>query len=77
MDKWKSRLSGFEINLIETVASDLLEEFDYPLIGRPVNLNKLQKMYFNLHQKILGDIELQYQLKKLCSKTFLTEINHL
>lgn len=62
-EKWKLRLSAFEIDIIESVAGDILRGYDYPLQGKPISLNWLQIQYFKLHQLILGELEIQYRLK--------------
>ena len=63
VEKWKSRLSGTEIDIIESVAGDILLNYDYPLQGKSISLNWLQIQYFKLHQLILGELEIQYRLK--------------
>ena len=69
--KWKSKLSDHEINIIESVAMDELLDNCYPLIGNIISLRKYQKLYYNLHQLILGEIQIQYRLKMPMLKHFL------
>lgn len=63
-EKWKSKLSHFEISVVEKVAGDLLEKLGYAKVGSPVKLSKLQLLYFRWHQKIIGEIQIQYRWRK-------------
>lgn len=63
-EKWKSKLSHFEISVVEAVAGDLLENLGYTKVGRPVKLSKLQLFYFKWHQKIIGEIQIQYRWRQ-------------
>lgn len=63
-EKWKSKLSAFEISVVEHVAGDLLTELNYELCGKPINLSKLQLFYFKWHQKIIGELQIQYRWRK-------------
>jgi hypothetical protein len=57
-------LSQFEIDVVENVAGDLLEKLGYKKIGQPVKLSKLQLFYFKWHQKIIGEIQIQYRWRQ-------------
>lgn len=63
-EKWKNRLSAFEIAIVETVAGDLLEQLGYELTGNKVKLSPLQLFYFKWHQKIIGEFQIQYRWRK-------------
>ncbi len=63
-EKWKNRLSNFEINIVEHVAGDLLEQLDYKLVGKKIDLSNWQLFYFKWHQKIIGEIQIQYRWRK-------------
>lgn len=63
-EKWKNKLSAFEINIIETVAGDLLEQLGYELAGNKIRLTPLQLFYFKWHQKIIGEFQIQYRWRK-------------
>lgn len=63
-EKWKFKLSQFEIDVVENVAGDLLEKLGYKKIGQPVKLSKLQLFYFKWHQKIIGEIQIQYRWRQ-------------
>lgn len=71
--KWLGKLSQNEINIIETVAGDELRKFDYESRGRKISVGKIQKLYYEAHQSIIGELQLQFQLKKHKIKTFLTK----
>ncbi len=63
-EKWQKKLTPFEINVIEHVAGDTLKRNGYELVGSPIKLSALQRFYFNLHQKIIGEIQIQYRWRK-------------
>ena len=63
-EKWKSKLSTFEIDVVEHVAGDLLVEMGYEKVGKSISLSKLQLFYFKWHQKIIGEIQIQYRWRK-------------
>ncbi|WNC72541.1 sulfotransferase [Thalassotalea psychrophila] len=62
--KWKNRLSTFQVSIIEELCDDLMTRLDYPLLTQGVTLNPWQKLYFIIHQKIIGEIQLQYRWRK-------------
>ncbi len=63
-EKWKRKLSRFQVGVIEAVAGDTLERHGYPLQSEPVTLNRWQIAYYRIHQKIIGEIQLQYRWRK-------------
>jgi hypothetical protein len=63
-EKWRNKLSSFEINVVEHVAGDLLTELGYKCIGKKIRLSSWQLMYFKWHQKIIGEIQIQYRWRK-------------
>ena len=67
-EKWRHRLSSFEIDVVELVAKDTLTKLGYELIGKPVKLSAWQMFYFKWHQKILGEIQIQYRWRKAAFK---------
>lgn len=68
-EKWRSRLSRFEINVVEHVAGELLEQLGYEKIGKKISLSSLQLFYFKWHQKIIGEIQIQYRWRKSAWKS--------
>ncbi|OZG73430.1 hypothetical protein BTA51_10415 [Hahella sp. CCB-MM4] len=63
-EKWQAKLSSREIALIEHVAGKTLKEHGYQLIGDKVAPSALEKVYYKLHQRIVGEIQLQWQWRK-------------
>jgi hypothetical protein len=61
--KWKEELSKFQINIFESIAGDELENNGYELVGEKIKVSKLLKCLFYLQQKIIGETQLQYQLR--------------
>ncbi|MDT0627686.1 sulfotransferase [Alteromonas sp. W364] len=62
--KWQQKLSKFEISVIENVAGDVLDEFGYERLGNTIKLSKLRIFYYQIHQAILGEIQLQYKWRR-------------
>lgn len=58
-EKWRTELTEQQINHIEFVSQSLMLKLNYPLITAVKPPNMLQKGYFKLHQKIVGEIQLQ------------------
>lgn len=73
--KWKQELSQKEIGIIELVAGNLLLENKYELTNTPVTLSALDIFYYKWHQKILGEIQIQYQLKKSLIRNFFNSFS--
>jgi len=69
--KWLNELSKNEINIIETVAGDLLKKLGYNCVGHAVSLSSWKILYFNLHQRIIGEIQLQYRWRLSKIKSYL------
>ncbi len=63
IDKWKSELSQFEINVFETIAGEELARNNYPLVGNKIEISWILKFWFNLHQKVMGEVQLQMKRK--------------
>lgn len=61
--KWRKALSSREIALIELVASHELEANGYNLEQAPISPNWLELTYYRIHQKIVGELQLQYKWK--------------
>jgi hypothetical protein len=63
-EKWKAELSQFEIGTIESVVGDLMSQHGYTPQGPKVELSRFQKLYYSLHQKFIGEIQLQYRWRR-------------
>jgi hypothetical protein len=62
-EKWKSKLSVRQIGIIDGVAKNELALNGYALEQQAVYPSILEKWYYLIHQKVVGEIQLQYQLK--------------
>jgi hypothetical protein len=74
--EWKKRLTPFQINIFETVAGDALQRNQYDLMGKKIRIPAMLKLWFYLHQKVMGEIQLQYRLKsrRLFDKVWAKEV---
>lgn len=63
-EKWRKKLSAFEIAIIENVAGETLERHGYALESQPINLPAWRKYYYQWHQKIIGELQIQYRWRK-------------
>jgi hypothetical protein len=61
--KWQRELTSFQIDVFESIAGDMLRQNKYELIGNEIQISRLLKWWFMIHQGIVGEIQLQYQLK--------------
>jgi len=57
--KWQHELTSFQINVFESVCKDLLCRYNYPLVGKPMNISLPLKIFFHIHQRIIGELQLQ------------------
>ena len=62
-DKWRKALSAREIALIELVANHELEANSYTLEQDSISPSWLELLYYRVHQKIVGEFQLQYKWK--------------
>lgn len=60
-EKWKKELSQREIQIVNWVAEDLLERMNYSVGEGALVLSKLEKFFYNMHQAIIGEMQLQYR----------------
>lgn len=72
-EKWRTKLSPFEISVVEHVAGDLLDELKYERCGQEIELSKLQLWYFKWHQKIIGEIQIQYRWRLAAWKAYFEQ----
>lgn len=59
--KWQDRLSSRQKSIIETVAGTMLSRLDYPVSGVKYEVGVLEKTYYLLQQKIVGELQIQYR----------------
>lgn len=69
--KWKSKLSEKEISIIDSVANVTLEKLHYSVDSQPIKLSNLEVFWYKLHQMVLGELQIQYQLKRVWLKNKL------
>jgi hypothetical protein len=62
-DKWRNTLSEREIALIELVANQELKANGYSLDQAPISPSWPELLYYRIHQKIVGEFQLQYKWK--------------
>lgn len=63
--KWKQSLSERQVREIESLACKLMTIHDYQILSNAVPPSFLRKLYYTLHQTLIGEIQLQYQLKRV------------
>jgi len=61
--KWRNELSEYKINLFETIAGDVLLENNYELTGKRIEFPEWHEFFFRIHQKIVAEFQLQYQVR--------------
>jgi hypothetical protein len=69
--KWMKSLSQREVDIIEHVANKELLKLGYKITNNPISITSLEKAYYNLHQKIIGEIQLQYRWRKSAVSDYL------
>lgn len=62
-EKWKVKLSPRQIGIINSVANNTLNSHGYKTDAPEIKISLIERLYYELHQKIIGEIQLQYQLK--------------
>lgn len=71
--KWKKSLSQREIDIIEHVAKDELVQLGYEVSNNQVSISEIEKFYYQIHQKIIGEIQLQYRWRKAAIAEYLDQ----
>lgn len=71
--RWKDELSHRQVSEIEFVTKDLLIKNGYELTTSAKQPNWLRRALYNIHQTIVGEYQIQYQLKKHAIKQFLAK----
>lgn len=62
--RWKDKLSRRQVSDIEFVTHDLLIKNGYELTTSAKRPNRLRRTLYHMHQTIVGEYQIQYQLKK-------------
>lgn len=63
-EKWMKKLSKHQINVVEHITHPLLTRLNYSLIGTKISISFLEKLYYTIHQAIIGEIQIQYRWRK-------------
>lgn len=74
--KWKKSLSQREIDIIEGVTKEELIRLDYEVGNNIISISKVEKFYYQMHQKIIGEIQLQYRWRKAAFTGFFDQFRH-
>ncbi|MCG7638515.1 MULTISPECIES: sulfotransferase [unclassified Alteromonas] len=67
-EKWKTELSKSEIDIVISTCGKTLQTLGYIESYAQLKLSPLMRFYYQLHQKVVGEIQIQYQLWKLKRK---------
>jgi len=59
--KWQEKLSNRQKNIVETVAGTMLRKLDYPVSDITCKIGAIEKAYYRMHQKIIGEVQIQYR----------------
>ena len=74
MSKWQNELTPYQISVFEAVAGETLLQNQYDLVGEEIAISAVMKMWFSLQQKMLGNVQLYYQLKSQILKRFIQKL---
>jgi Sulfotransferase domain len=74
MSKWQTELTPYQISVFEAVAGETLLQNQYDLVGEKIAISAVMKMWFSLQQKMLGNVQLHYQLKSQILKRFIQKL---
>jgi len=74
MSKWQTELTPYQISVFEDVAGETLLQNQYDLVGEKIAISAVMKMWFSLQQKMLGNVQLHYQLKSQILKRFIQKL---
>ena len=72
--RWKNELSQRQVEEIESVCSELMIRNGYLLTSNTKSPSAVRKLYYHLHQSILGELQIQYQLKRLKVKKLINQV---
>ncbi|MAI37323.1 sulfotransferase [Alteromonas sp.] len=71
--RWKNELAHRQISEIEYVADELMLKNGYSLTTSAKKPHTLRRFYYRLHQAVIGEFQIQYQLRKFAVKQFLSK----
>lgn len=67
-EKWKTELSKSDIYVVTSICGKILQKLGYVDTYAQLKLSAFRRLYYILHQKVVGEIQIQYQLWKLKRK---------
>jgi hypothetical protein len=71
--KWRTELSKHQIKVINYVCGELLELLEYEVGDRYAKIPMWLKLYYRIHQMIIGEIQIQYRWR---IKGYIRSYNH-
>ena len=74
--KWRQKLTSKQVSIIESVCSEGMKEYGYEPTTSPYETPELKKIYYWVHQKVIGELQIQYQLKRIILKKWLSHLKH-
>lgn len=66
--RWKASLSDRQIEDIEYVCNDLMQADNYVTVTKGTRPSLMRRLYCRSHQLIIGEMQIQYQLKRVYLK---------
>jgi hypothetical protein len=73
-EKWANKLTKHQINVVEHVAGDLLSQLNYVTTGKKINIGLMGKLYYKIHQAVIGEFQLQYKWRKFRIKDAIRDM---
>lgn len=59
--KWKNKLSPHQVKVINMVCEDTLKKLNYEVKDKYLEIPLWLESYYKIHQKILGEVQIQYR----------------
>ena len=75
MVKWKGDLSKKEVGIVDSVCRETLNKLNYPISENNYLPNNLEILYFNWHQKIIGELQIQYRWRLSMIREYIRKRN--
>ena len=72
-EKWRASLSRRDIEVIDYLTKDIALRLDYPVSNAEIVISKPERLYYHIHQKIIGEIQLQYRWRKAAVLHYLRQ----
>lgn len=59
--KWQEKLTARQQDIVEIVAESMLCKLGYPVSGVKCKISGLEKAYYIMQQKVVGELQIQYR----------------